>query len=358
MENRAQFFWTQLLRCVPLNPVQVTASHSLQPTGAIESTYEALESAFPFCSDLKERGNGRFHGHLTVAQFKDTKTAKAMISTWSKAWRPVIWDVTSVCFIARRGESAFSVKHTLALGTSKDADDIRFSKDDADSRFYVPGQAMEHELRVETVEEIGSDAPVSVEKSDSTEVARRDEPKLISRAIPSSRNPSIAWPDGEVGTALTRIDAWLTTMAVQHRDKLPKTRTKLLAAIKKLCIVRQKPLTGQLVCLRLAEEKLIAIHGDSVEYLQKDSDSKPLPKFEDNPYGWRMTAEEKILARCRAWVRNPSNVPKSKDTLERSLDQLSELKTGLDDAVVVAMLAGLDICHILDDREETVQYNL
>jgi hypothetical protein len=257
---------------------------------------------------LKERGNGHFHGHLTVGQFKDAKTAKAMISNWSKTWKPLIWDVDTACFIARRGETPFRVKERLHLrkvgemGQTVTATHQICLNDSSAHKASGFGSELDNFQLFDDPEE-----SVPPERYESNPVPETEPHEHTSRAPKRSRIPTVAWPDGEVGNAVTRIDTWLSDMALQHRDKLPKSRSKLLAAIKKLCIVRQKPLTGQQMCTKFVAENLISIQNESVEYLQKDNEAKPLPKIEDNPHGWRMTSEEKVLTRCRAWIRNPAN---------------------------------------------------
>lgn len=279
-----------------------------QPAGSLEKLYDALERAFPFCSDLRERGNGHFHGHLTVGQFKDSRTAKQQIATWKKTWRSIDFVVDCVSLIARRGETPFEVKHRIQFSPPSShatpppvLDTWQSEPVLAETeQHWAPAEPESWAAVEPAVEATAPTVPGSVQATPVRNA--RNAPRIV-----ASRSPTGNTPPSTIAAALQRVDSWLQATADRNKAQLPKSRTKLLAAIQKLIIVKEKPLTGAQILLQFVEERLIAVSDDVVEYLEKDAKAAPLPKMEDNPYGWRASPQDKVLSRCRTWLKSPEN---------------------------------------------------
>jgi 2'-5' RNA ligase len=80
----------------------------------------ALQEAAPDYAHTSRFANG-FTPHLSVGQSGSAEQVTELVTRWSEAWTPLVFQVNEVCIIAREGNRPFEVVSTLRLGAAPEA---------------------------------------------------------------------------------------------------------------------------------------------------------------------------------------------------------------------------------------------
>eukprot|EP00442_Polarella_glacialis_P038794 CAMPEP_0115154952 /NCGR_PEP_ID=MMETSP0227-20121206/67602_1 /TAXON_ID=89957 /ORGANISM="Polarella glacialis, Strain CCMP 1383" /LENGTH=181 /DNA_ID=CAMNT_0002565929 /DNA_START=217 /DNA_END=759 /DNA_ORIENTATION=- len=82
-----------------------------------------LVGAFPDCTDLSSdeaRGITRFVPHLSLGGWRGVKDAEQAIDTLKRSWRPVEFEVGSVCLLSRKSfDDPFQLRWEVPLGRDR-----------------------------------------------------------------------------------------------------------------------------------------------------------------------------------------------------------------------------------------------
>jgi len=267
-----------------------------------------LEGEFPNCKDLSERGNGTFHGHLTLGQFQGRAALDRKKAEFNRTWQPIEFTVDKIHLIARSGINPFKIIESVDLS-------------------YDEGRNLEEESKKRASQRSNDwnspNTSTLGEPAWGNEAQAQKEPEQTALKIdevdPEEKNRRKLSPEALVRK---RVRKWLRTQS--KRNKLPKTTKALASSIRPFCHVKTVPIEADEILNRLLEEKFIKYVKDEknpekqkVQYLMKGEafDCPPSP-FDDE------TEAEECYDRCRVWVMNPSNTPRSPASLQNCLKQL------------------------------------
>lgn len=83
----------------------------------VQEVEKLILESLPFCDDLiKKSEEGKFHPHLTLAQF-DLHKIESMLTSFQKNWEPIFFSVSEIYMIERSSQTTpFYVKKTIKLG--------------------------------------------------------------------------------------------------------------------------------------------------------------------------------------------------------------------------------------------------
>ena len=162
-------------------------------------------------------------------------------------------------------------------------------------------------------------------------------------------------PTGPLGIVLEKAEQWIT--ARNNREHLPKNKAKLRSSIKPMCQVRMVGLDPQEAIEKLKQEGYIQVASDAektVKYLRtKEQERSHYRSGQDSAP--RDPAAE-ALQRCKSWVVEPLNRPKTLDALQNCMKQLCHVKYEFDPEKVVKLLEEQRVISIdLNDRVHYLQ---
>jgi len=317
-----------------------------EPPNALIKLQKDLESVFPDCNDLSTLSADGFHPHLTVGQFNGQpatlkKKTEFLDPKGSIAWKPITFTVDKVHLISRTGIKPFEIVESVSLtGSSQSVPPVVI---DPAASYW--GQ---------TPSVWGVPSPTTTNTTTQTASvgdAAKGQPSLSSNAEKKETKPKKPKPVREsVDIAAKRIKKWIKTQKKAH--KLPKSKEKLLAAIKPLCNVRYSSISADQVIEKLKVEGYVEITAENkVVYKQKGTVVSSPPSFYDNE-----SSEEDTLIRCRKWVMHPLNSPKTMSSLKNSLECLCIRNKLVDPAQALQKLE--DQHSISIDTDNRVTYNL
>jgi hypothetical protein len=87
---------------------------------AINQLHDEMRQLFAQCDDLDLKSEHGYTPHMTVAQIKGkgrNDGARRLAQQFQEAWRPIEFSVSSICLLARSGDTPFQVYYELPLGT-------------------------------------------------------------------------------------------------------------------------------------------------------------------------------------------------------------------------------------------------
>lgn len=87
----------------------------------LQEVEKMILESLPFCDDLiKKSDDGKFHPHLTLAQF-DLHKIESMLTSFQQKWEAISFLVTEIYMIERTSQTTpFYVKQTIKLGSEGD----------------------------------------------------------------------------------------------------------------------------------------------------------------------------------------------------------------------------------------------
>lgn len=165
-----------------------------------------------------------------------------------------------------------------------------------------------------------------------------------------------ARPTGPMGAVLDKVEQWIASR--NNREHLPKNKAKLRSSIKPMCQVRAPGLDYLVATEKLKQEGYIEVTANAektVKYLRAREQ-------ESAKFQFRSAREDsapkdpatEAMQRCKAWVVEPLNAPKTLDALQNCLKQLCTVKYEFDPYKVVKLLEEQRIITI--DNNDKVHY--
>jgi len=168
------------------------------------------------------------------------------------------------------------------------------------------------------------------DQQEELERQRREEEERLS-GVPKER------PTGALGTVLDKAEQWIGSR--NNKEHLPKNKAKLRASIKPMCQVKSLGMEPEQAIEKLKLEGYIQVASNpekTVTYLKrKDQERVQYSRNNDSaPKDPTVEAYQK----CKSWILEPLNAPKTLDALQNCLKQLCTVKHEFDPEKIVKLL--------------------
>jgi len=280
---------------------------------SLSKLQSSIESAFPFCNEQSKKTDSGFHGHLTVGQFRGKKIIERYKKKFEGDWKPFTFTVDRVYVISRVGMEPFKVKKVIMFDGSTEISEVpqdieiiadNYSSSDSGGSYN-------------TTNDYSNLFPVNNSKEDEQDIVVFGP---VDPAPTLSATGTVITPAME--EVVKRLKDWISSR--NGKEHLPKTKFKLMAAIKPMCCVRSAVVDADTVINSLVQEGIIKFskdkHGtEKVEILKKDTSNETVYK------GHQFVKEDPkdvALRKSKNWIMQPLNSPRTKESLMNSIKQI------------------------------------
>eukprot|EP01126_Amoeba_proteus_P041982 TRINITY_DN453_c0_g2_i1.p1 TRINITY_DN453_c0_g2~~TRINITY_DN453_c0_g2_i1.p1 ORF type:complete len:380 (-),score=80.44 TRINITY_DN453_c0_g2_i1:108-1247(-) len=239
----------------------------------LKNLQEKLQDGFPFCDDLSNISENGYQPHLTVGQFADSETSRLQCHKFHQQFIPITFIVDKIHLISRTVDGPFQIQKTICFPSTLGSRESEMKP--------LVEQSQSQIMDVEEDKIGGSEniTGLDLEKDESVN-------PLLDLTL-RDRIPSIA----------AKVDIW-----VRNQSYLPRTRGKLLSAIKPFCRIKVQVLDVDYVIQKLASEGLICSIEDRIIFTNQSYKPTTTPVTNMNSTKCVEEVREEALQRCFSWV--------------------------------------------------------
>eukprot|EP01130_Rhizamoeba_saxonica_P002670 TRINITY_DN12430_c0_g1_i1.p1 TRINITY_DN12430_c0_g1~~TRINITY_DN12430_c0_g1_i1.p1 ORF type:complete len:615 (+),score=106.18 TRINITY_DN12430_c0_g1_i1:2-1846(+) len=273
-----------------------------------------LGDLFPHCTELSNKGENGYNGHLTVGQFNINDPT---MESFQKDWSPINFTVDKIYLISRTGDSPFEVKEEIELGP-------KFGEINPNEILVEP-----HWNDEPIYEDISEDETSSYSEEESDSGNDTFMPSSV-YSRPNSRVDLSGTYHHDLITK--KVKTWLKKMSKKQQN-LPKLSSKLASAIKQFCSYRILVIQVEYILFILESNEIISISGD-IFRLNDDFDDQR--RISDDPE--LDPIQNETVERCFQWIISNKYLPSTVEGLKNSIRQLCSVKMQVDPRIIMNRL--------------------